>query len=233
METAVVIAALVTIPLTVAQEQGRTGSLVVVGDWAVWAVFLIEYVVMVALSQDRLAYARRNWFKMAVIVVSFPAFPSLLALVRLGRLARLLRLLRLVGVTARGLGGLRLILWRRGLVYVASTAVLLVFAGSGVLVLLEPATVQGDFWIGLWWAIVTVTTVGYGDIVPSTVSGRLVGIALMLAGVGLVSTLAASIAAYFVGQEGDSELKHLAERLDRMESLLKQLSESAKMKPSG
>jgi voltage-gated potassium channel len=68
--------------------------------------------------------------------------------------------------------------------------------------------------------------VGYGDIAPSTLPGRLIAIILMLSGVGLISTLGACITTYFVGQQENAELQDLRERLIRMEKLLETLAEA-------
>ncbi len=226
LEVGVVLAALGTIPLIVLQEQGVTDPTVFVLDWLVWSVFLAEYLGLLAMAGDRPTYVRRNWFNLAVVVLSFPALPALFAVVRLTRLARLFRLLRLLGVAGRGLVALRVVFGRRGFVYVASVTAFFVFSGSAVLTVVEPDATRGSIFTALWWATVTVTTVGYGDIVPSTLVGRMIGVALMLAGVGLVSTLAASIAAYFVGQDGSEDLKRVSDRLDRIERLLGQLAEA-------
>lgn len=60
LNAAVILAALATIPLVVVQERGTTSTLVTVTDWTVWAVFLVEYVVMIALAADPRSYARSN-----------------------------------------------------------------------------------------------------------------------------------------------------------------------------
>jgi voltage-gated potassium channel len=63
-------------------------------------------------------------------------------------------------------------------------------------------------WDGVWWAVVTVTTVGYGDLYPAHVVGRLIAIVLMLIGIGFLSVLTATVASYFVrnrhGKRGDA-----------------------------
>ena len=63
---------------------------------------------------------------------------------------------------------------------------------------------------------------GYGDIAPATPGGRLVAVVLMLSGLGLLSTLSASISAYFVNVDREDELDHLRDQLDRIERLLEQ-----------
>jgi voltage-gated potassium channel len=141
-------------------------------------------------------------------------------LIRLARLARFLRLLRLVGVTARAIGALRTIFWRRGVVCVVAISTFIILAGGAGLALLEPQTVRGGLADGVWWAIVTASTVGYGDIAPTTIWGRLIAVVLLLSGVGLISTLAASITAYFLGQEENPALAQLLERTTRIENLL-------------
>lgn len=77
---------------------------------------------------------------------------------------------------------------------------------------------------GLWWALVTLTTVGYGDVGSVTAGGRLTGAALMIVGIGVLAFITANIAAYFVEDDYRSELRRnieaLNQRLDRLEELL-------------
>ena len=73
---------------------------------------------------------------------------------------------------------------------------------------------------GLWWAVVTTTTVGYGDIAPKTGTGRLIAVVLMLVGTALIATIAASVSAYFIGVERTEEYEDIKKRLDRIERIL-------------
>ena len=84
---------------------------------------------------------------------------------------------------------------------------------------------------GLWWAVQTVTTVGYGDKVPSTTEGRLVSSVVMVTGLGFLSVVTASISALFVessrrrrSRRDDATLEHIAGRLDQIERRLDELS---------
>jgi len=242
LEAAVVLAALATVPLTIAPARNPPSPAVLAGDWAVWAVFLLEYAILLAVARDRRAFARSNWLSLAVVVLSFPMLPALMGFVRLTRLVRLLRLARVPLVLLRGLGALRLAIGRPGLLYLAAANVFLILAGGALLYLAEPEEVKGSIWNGVWLAIVTATTVGYGDLAPAGPWGRVIAIVLMLAGVGLVSTLAASIAAYFVGQDrhsaahGDdaaaaqaslhAELVRLTDKIDRLEQAVARLAET-------
>lgn len=230
LQVAVVLAALATIPVMIAQERGSEDVLIVVGDWTIWTIFLVEYLTLLVLAPDRRRYVRGSWLNLVVVVLSFPILPALLGVVRLVRLGRLLRVAL---STWRALRALGIVFRRKGLVYVTSVNALLVVAGGGLLSVIEPETVKGDIGVGIWWAVVTATTVGYGDIAPQTVWGRLIGVALMLAGIGLVSTLAASIAAHFIEQEQQTGLQDVTARLDRIEALLRQQAEASPKSADG
>jgi voltage-gated potassium channel len=77
----------------------------------------------------------------------------------------------------------------------------------------------------VWWALATVTTVGYGDVVPRSVAGRAVAAVVMLVGIGVFALLTAAVAATFVKQderpdEIRAELRDIAARLERIERAL-------------
>lgn len=73
-------------------------------------------------------------------------------------------------------------------------------------------------WDGTWWAIVTVTTVGYGDVYPTSVSGRIVAIIVMLVGVGFLAVLTATIASFFVKADRNDETSTITATLARIEA---------------
>jgi voltage-gated potassium channel Kch len=84
---------------------------------------------------------------------------------------------------------------------------------------------------GLWWSVQTVTTVGYGDKVPTSTVGRLVAAVVMITALGFLSVLTASISALFVestrrrrSRRDDASLEHIADRLDEIERRLEALS---------
>lgn len=218
---AVVLATIATIGLLVAEELVAESQLLDVLDWAIWMIFLAEYAALLTMAPDRGRFVREHWLHAAVVVVSFPAWPHILGL---ARIARLTRLVRLILIGWRGLQAMREILGSYGVAHVLTLTAFFVVAASGLLAVIEPETVKGDFGAALWWGVVTVTTVGYGDVTPVTLPGRVVAALLMFCGIGLVSTLAAGIAGYFVRQDSNADMRALDERLARIETALEKLA---------
>ena len=233
LEALVVLAALATIPIAIEQERGVTSALLEVGDWIVWGIFLTEYVTMFALANDKRHYLLNNKLNVAIIALTVPAWPALFGLIRLARVARLARIIRLPVVFMRGLYGLQVAIGRPGFIYVLSVTCLLTLGGGALMAAVEPEIVKGNVWAGIWWAIITVTTIGYGDVVPASTAGKVLGILLKLAGVGLVSTLTASIAAYFVEHEKQAETRRVTDQLSRIEVLLERHAASEGLASEG
>jgi voltage-gated potassium channel len=83
----------------------------------------------------------------------------------------------------------------------------------------ENAVSAGEFpslWDGIWWAVTTVTTVGYGDLTPTSVQGRLIGMVLMFVGIGFLSLLTAAVASRFVKEDQGTEHLELMDALQRI-----------------
>ncbi|UCG40561.1 MAG: potassium channel family protein [Acidimicrobiia bacterium] len=249
LELPIIIAALLVIPVVVVQERdayARANGLAapysdavlqwaLIADWAIWAVFLLELVLMLVVVRQRWRYLRENWVDVAVVVFSLPLLAEgigairLIRLARLGRLARLLKLLkmpRLAAVLERFTAVMRRIFARRGLaaMLVATLAMVVTFAAL-VYALDDGNPAFSSFGEVVWWAFVTVTTVGYGDIVPQAPVARGVAVVLMLVGIGFVATVTASIASFFVEDDGEGELAELRAQMNRLEEKLDRLLE--------
>ena len=153
-----------------------------------WAVFVLDYVVRLLMSTRRWHFVRTNLLDLAVVVLPF------LRPLRLVRLLALLSVLNRTGTrTLRG----------RVAAYTAMASMLLIIVAALAVTQAERhargATITnlGD---GFWWAITTVTTVGYGDTYPVTITGRFVAAALMIGGVALIGIVTATIASWLVQQ---------------------------------
>lgn len=73
-----------------------------------------------------------------------------------------------------------------------------------------------SWWQGIWWAVETVTTVGYGDKIPNKPVGQVIAIAVMLVGIGFISVLTATVATRFI--QTDTQSEHMLETLRRIEA---------------
>ena len=112
-----------------------------------------------------------------------------------------------------------------------SVAAVLVFLAGLIERLVEPDTFT-SLGLAYWWAVTTVTTVGYGDIVPESSAGRLVASGLMLVGLGIIPTLTSLVVATFIGKRTAEQQEQLdrqgrehAAALERIEAHLARLSE--------
>ena len=230
-EPLVLLAALAVVPVVLIEARATSQSwleIAYLANWVIWVVFLVEYVVVVALSDDKWAYTKSAWLDIVIILVSFPLLPAVLASTRLARLARLgralriLRLVRAAAAIARAGQALRRILGKRKLGYLITVSFVLATAFGALLVLVEPNV--GSVEEGVWWAIVTLTTVGYGDLYPQTLEGRIVGVVLMMLSIVFVATMTAVMAASFVEDDRPdmgAEIAELNDRLERIEMILR------------
>lgn len=195
-------------------------------NWVVWLAFCAEYLGHLALAPDRRRFVKSAWFDLGIILLSPPFLvPEQLDSLRTLRAARLLRLLRLVralGVAYMGLKLTRHMLRHKNFQYVGLIACLTVGLGALAIYGVEHGVNNSVGTVGdaLWWAVVTTTTVGYGDVSPVTWEGRLIAVGLMLVGITVIGTFTATLASYFFDQGKSSELERIEERLARIEEKL-------------
>jgi voltage-gated potassium channel len=183
-----------------------TIQVLTVYDNVVCVIFLADFALNLRRAPSKRDYfiGERGWLDLIGSIPSFGAF-KFTALLRLARLSRLARIARLL----QGGNKKRLIddvLKNRGqyAAFITILAAFMVLVTSSVLVLqFESRSPDANITTGgdaLWWAVVTITTVGYGDRFPVTALGRLTGVAVMFAGVGIIGALASILASILVPQ---------------------------------
>lgn len=162
-------------------------------EFAAWIIFLIDYVARVWAAPSRRQYFMKHLLDL--LIVALPALRPL----RLMRLVILFRVLnRKAAASLRG----------RVPLYVTISALTLVVCGALAVLDAERGAAGSNiksFGNALWWSVVTVTTVGYGDHYPVTVQGRFIAAGLMIGGVALIGVVTASFAAWFIDRVRDDE----------------------------
>lgn len=222
-----VIAALLVLPTLVIEESNLADPWPAIAEalnWTIWLAFLTEFIVMMVVVPRRREWLRKHPIDIAVVFLTPPFAPAAMQAGRVLRIFRLIPLLRLFSV--RGLLSLE------GIRYAALVAAGTVLIGGAVFA--EVETEQNlTTWDGIWWAATTVTTVGYGDISPTTDEGRAIAMTIMFAGIGFVALLTAFIADRFIHQQQKTqateeevvavedqiltELREIRERIEHLE----------------
>jgi len=181
-----------------------TTELLTVYDNVICLVFLADFAWRLRHSRPRRAYivGERGWLDLMGSIPSFGVF-QLAALFRLARLSRLARISRLMRTKSKK-DIVDDIVENRGryAAFVTLTLGLLVLVFGSVFVLqFESSSPDANITTGgdsLWWAVVTITTVGYGDQFPVTALGRITGAVVMFAGIGIIGALASIFASVLV-----------------------------------
>jgi voltage-gated potassium channel len=216
LEPFVLAATLALIPVLIVEADGFGPWLTAAfaANWVIWGAFALELCVILVVADRKLAAVRAHWLDVFVVFLTAPVLGHVLASLRLLRLARLLRLLRAVTLVSRAIQTERRLTSGEALRFVGLLTVFVVVVAGSAQATFD-ASEFASIWDGIWWAVVTVTTVGYGDLYPKTVSGRLIGMAVMLVGIGFLSVLTATIASRFV--KTDTSSTAILETLRRLE----------------
>jgi voltage-gated potassium channel len=211
------IAWLVVAIVVLTKDLNGSASTLLVGTlFVLWAIVLVEYAVRLVITPDRIGYLKRRWVEPATVVV-----PPLQGW-------------HLVGMEKMSLlvyeGELRVetILRHHSLFRVLIAAAGTLFLGAWLVLLFEEKAKGSNIHSypdALWWAIVTVTTVGYGDRFPVTAGGRAVAVVLMLVGIGLIGVLTATVASVFVKEHTDANKEAFKKGHDELGQQLSVISD--------
>ncbi|MEW5813394.1 MAG: ion channel [Actinomycetota bacterium] len=160
---------------------------------ATWGMFIVDYLVRLSLAENRWRWFCRHLFDLAIV-----ALPML-------RHLRLLRLVTLITVLNRAVGHA---IRGRVAMYTVGGAVLLVYVSSLAVLQAErhyPHAHITHFGEALWWAMTTITTVGYGDLTPVSPTGRVIAVLLMIGGISLLGSITATLASWIVQRVADED----------------------------
>lgn len=191
------------------------GYITFASDWLIWLVFLTELVIMSVVVDDRIRYLRQNWMSPLIVLAGLPVLWGVDTFY--AGILRTMRLALTIGIFFRVSKDVRDLLSRHNLGITLFVCFIILIVSGLLISGIDPAFETPID--GLWWAWVTVTTVGYGDLVPETTEGRIFGSILILMGIAMFSMLTASFSVFFIEQD-ERELTEKEERnLQRIERL--------------
>jgi voltage-gated potassium channel len=223
-EVPLLVAALLAIPVIVVQESNLGSpweAVAAVLDWLIWGAFALQLVVMLAIVPDRRRWLADHPLEVLIVLLTPPFLPATLKVARVLPVVRAIWLLVLAHRAHR-------LFSLQGLRYVALLAFAIVVGGGTLFAAVEPEQ-NLSTWDGLWWALETVTTVAYGDIVPQTTAGRMVAAVVMTTGVGFVALLTGSFAQRFLRggneREATGHTPTEAEMIRRIDELSAQIAD--------
>jgi voltage-gated potassium channel len=216
------VAAILVIPALILEDR-TTGGWHVLGrvlDTAIWIAFVCELIYLLAHASRRWWWLWHHPMEVGVVVLTPPFAPPFLQAWRALRALRVLRLTRTAQIVRR-------VISPDGLAWAAILTALTVLGGG-----IAFADVENSQHLsardGAWWALTTLTTVGYGDITPKTGSGKVIASVVMVVGIGFVALLTAAVAERFVTNRrrevGSPEFEmaervlEMSERLERIEA---------------
>jgi voltage-gated potassium channel len=220
LEWPLLIAALLTIP-AIALEESNVGptrdTVDSILNWAIWLVFVAEIVIMLRVVPDRTRWLRDHPLEIAIVLLTPPLLPASLQAARAFRLLRVMRLLRLAKLARR-------LFSTEAIRDAGVLAVMTILGGGAAFAAIENGhqAEPVSAWDGVWWAITTVTTVGYGDFSPKTDAGRAIAIVVMFVGIGFIAILTAAAAGRFM-REQRAEASAIAGVEQRLDEILHRL----------
>ncbi|PRX30992.1 voltage-gated potassium channel [Orenia metallireducens] len=198
-------------------------------DFFICIVFALEFCSRLAHVKrgERLAYISNNLLD----IMAFIPFDKAFRLFRIARVSRLLTLSQFFYITRafrvarififirRSIKGFHRFIQTNGLNYMLIFTVIVIFLGAAGVHKFE----NRSFEDALWWSLVTATTVGYGDIAPKTIEGRMIAALIMVVGISLIGMITSTLSTFFLNEErrkgGNSNLKFVIEQLNNLEDL--------------
>lgn len=201
-------------------------------DQTILAIFTVSYIIGFIRAPKKRKYMVDNIFNLLAIIP--------LNLLNVGILSRANRIFRIINLLAKLGQNKHSILYRNGFIYALYASACVVFVGSGFYSIVENISYVDS----IWWSIVTMTTVGYGDIVPKTAWGRVIASITMLFGIAFIGMLTSTITNYFKDKQAElrddqndqqelrqqTELAALSQQVEELTHLVERLSTQLEQK---
>jgi voltage-gated potassium channel len=178
-------------PAFVNPVPSSTQTLLNIVQWVSWIAFAADLIYGLSTAESKKKYLKKHPLEVAAVVLPFLRPLRLMRVISIGGLAiQKVAIGRQLGIT------IKVFLTSIFVAYISAVQITITERGA------EGSNIK-NFGDGLWWAVTTVTTVGYGDRYPTTTQGRFLAAATMIMGISLMGVITASVAAWFIkmGQE--------------------------------
>jgi voltage-gated potassium channel len=216
------ILALVATFVVVLQFSKNIGGLQLVylnrADNIIYFIFVADFVIRWMLSKDKIGFIKNHYIDL-IALLPFHFFTN-------SPYGSLLKLMRVLTYVLRLIHNIKDVLYTNGFIYSLGCATIITILGSFAIYFFEKdtSTTIKSYGDAFWWSIVTVTTVGYGDISPTSAAGRVIAAILMLSGIGFLSMLTSTVSTYFITKT-DSKKKNVIVDGEKVILDLSELSE--------
>ncbi|GKQ42395.1 ion transporter [Companilactobacillus sp. RD055328] len=224
-ETTMIILAIISIVLIVLNYMGIieiTAEPYINISRVILLVFILDYFTRLFRSKNKKMFFKNNIIDLLAIVpfnYSFALF-RVFRLLRIGKVFKIFgwgKLDNLINMTTQKIQSFMRI---NGLIHLLYASMGIIVVASAIYSYAEKSTLREAF----WWAATTVTTVGYGDVSPSTTAGKLAAILLMFLGIGFIGMLTSSITNYFTEGTDTDKLDELLQEMQNVKKQNEQLS---------
>lgn len=185
-------------------------------DKSILVIFWVDYLMRLYKSENKVYFITHNLFDLLAII-PFDSIFYFFRIFRVLRLLKLLKLLRVIGFIGKFQVKFKRFISTNGFIYLISITIGIILLGAGVYSVAEGV----NYLDSVWWAVATITTVGYGDISPHTEIGRAVAIILMITGIGLIGSITSTVTAYFMNENDSTDSSEVKQELAEIKEMLK------------